>query len=169
MTIMRTVLGFLALAAVLLVSAGCYHVRLGPVPLDREEFVVAKPKEDIFPVIEGLLSDGGFTILRREPDEGVIETDYRFFFKDTGDQQPAEGRDYYYRLRVRLADAVGGTRVTIEVGALELRTHYVYDENGGINQLTKRYPYEQYPSMFDLTQVNRELRRVGQILRRTLL
>lgn len=144
-------------------------MRFTAVPLDKVEFVVPKPKESIFPIVEGLLSDDGFTVVRREPAEGVIETDYRFFYNETGSQQPTEGRDYYYRLRVRVEDVVGGTRVAVEVGALELRTHYVYDESGGINQLTKRYPYEQYPSMFDLTLVSRELRRVGQICQRSLL
>ncbi|HEY6839529.1 MAG TPA: hypothetical protein VI389_12365 [Geobacteraceae bacterium] len=169
LTILRNKFGLLALCAFVLTVSGCYHMRFTPAPLDTVEFVVPKPKEDLFSRAEGLLADDGFSVVRRDPDAGMIETDYHFFYKETGAQQPIEGRDYYYRLRVRLEDAPGGTRVRVEVAALELRTHYVYDENGGINQLTKRYPYENYPSMFDLTLVSRELRRVGQIFRRSLL
>ncbi len=169
LTILRKTFYHLALCAFVFTASGCYHMRFTAVPLDTVEFVIPKPKEDILSRAEGLLVDDGFTVVGREPATGMIETDYRFFYKDTGAHQPTEGRDYYYRLRVCVEDAPGGARVRVEVAALELCTHYVYDENGGINQLTKKYPYERYPSMFDLKLVSRELRRVSQIFRRSLL
>jgi hypothetical protein len=140
-----------------------------PVPLERFSFTVGKPREAVFPVIEALLRDDGFAVRPGDPDQGVLETEFRFFFNETGTYQPTEGRDYYYRLRVTMAESGGATTVTLEPAALELRSHYVYDEGGGISTLTKRYPYENYPSMFDLNRVSAEVRRIGGICRRSLL
>jgi hypothetical protein len=160
---------FAFLLLLVLPTAGCYHLRLAPVPLETFRFTVAKPRERVFTVIEALLQADGFALRSRERDQSGLETEFRFFFKETGEYQPAEGRDYYYRLRVTLTESSAGTTVTMEPSALELRSHYVFDEGGGISTLTKRYPYENYPSMFDLDRVTGEVRRIGEICRRTLL
>ena len=159
---------FLVLLLCLLPVAGCYHLRLAPVPLERFSFTVDKPRENVFIFVEELLRADGFDVRRRDPDEGVMETEFRFFSKETGTYQPTEGRDYYYKLRVTMAESDGATTVTLEPAALEMRSHYVYEEGGGISTLTKRYPYENYPSMFDLNRVSAEVRRIGEICRRSL-
>ena len=67
---------------------GCYHLRLAPVPLERFSFTVDKPRENVFIFVEELLRADGFDVRRRDPDEGVMETEFRFFSKETGTYQP---------------------------------------------------------------------------------
>ena len=163
MTVWRGVLAGLMLI-VLLGAGGCYHMRLMPVPLESVEFKSRQPVERAVAEFEKRLLQDGFLLDTVDTTGGVILTSYRFFFNDTSSGMPAGGRDYYYRLRVRVVADGKGSAVQLIPCDLELRTFYVYDEAGKLDTLKKRYPYEVYPGMFELDYLKKELQRVKELL-----
>ncbi len=160
----------LAVAVVIpgLLLAGCYHMRMNPEPLQREAFTVAMTPDRAFDVISDVLSQDGFYFDRHDDNTDTLVTEYRYFHKDTGISQPVGGRDYYYELRVTVRPAGDGATVALDIPALEMRASYVYDSDGELKTLSKRYPYEEYPGMFDLVPVDKELHRVETLIRRSV-
>lgn len=165
---MRWIKGISLLLPVALLVAGCYHMRLYPVPIEPLRFVVSQPREKVFPLIQYLLEEDGFAVTDAAQGEGRLVTDFRLFYTETGFGQPAEGRNYLYTLRVTLRNTGEGCEVTLEPQELEMRSHYVEGIGGQIVTLTKSYPYDHYPGMFDLSSVSRELERVRALLERNL-
>jgi len=152
------------LVTVLYGASGCYHMRLLPEPLESADFKVSQPVARAFAEFEKRLRQDGFLLETVDNGSGVILTGYRFFYNDTGFGQPAGGRDYYYRLKVKVTTEGKGVAVHLAPFDLELRTFYVYDHEGKLDTLKKRYPYEVYPGMFELEYLNKELQRVKDLL-----
>lgn len=151
-----------------LLVSGCYHLRVNPEPLHRAEFTVSLPPDRAFDMIADILVHDGYTFEQHEERDNTLVTEFRYFHKDTGIGQPAGGRDYFCKFRVTAVPAGDGATVTLEVAALEMRASYVFDNEGALRTFSKRYPYEQYPGMFDLDAVERELHRVEALVRRSL-
>lgn len=156
--------GWLIVAALLLLTAGCYHLRLNPDPLDSVSFTVSRPQPQVFAEIQRLLEKDGFRMERVDPAAGYLLTDYRFFRNESGFGQPEGGRDYFYKLQISLRPQGSGTEVRLEPTALELRSAYILDEAEGLTTLKKRYPYDHYPGMFELSYLAEELGRVRALL-----
>ncbi|MBT0651845.1 hypothetical protein [Geomobilimonas luticola] len=152
------------LVAVLCGASGCYHMRLLPVPLESADFKATQPMGRAVAEFEKRLLQDGFLLEAVDAGGGVILTGYRFFYNDTGFGQPAGGRDYYYRLKVNVTPEGQGVTVRLTPFDLELRTFYVYDHEGRLDTLKKRYPYEVYPGMFELEYLKKELQRVKALL-----
>jgi hypothetical protein len=70
---------------------------------------------------------------------------------------------------VTVAGGEEAAEVTLESVELEIRSSYVYDEGGKVLSFKKRYPYDHYPGMFDLSSVNWELNRMKGYLESSLL
>ena len=163
MTVWRGVLAGLMLI-ILLGAGGCYHMRLMPVPLEGAGIETGQPVARTVAEIEKRLLQDGFLLETVDARSNVIVTGYRFFYNDTGTGQPDGGRDYHYRLEVRVTAKDKGAAVRLTPIDLELRTFYVYDHEGKLDTLKKRYPYEEYPGMFELEYLKKELQRVKELL-----
>lgn len=158
---------FLALAA------GCYHLRLEPAALPVQRAVTARAATDVFDRVRDVLVQDGYAVERSERRDngegGVITCGYRHFSTRAGGiSQPVGGRLYYHRLMITVNGGEEGAEILMESTGLEIRSSYVYEEGGAVRSFAKRYPYEQYPGMFDLKAVDRELARVRGMLEAAL-
>jgi hypothetical protein len=54
--------------------------------------------------------------------------------------------------------------VLLEPIDLEMRSFYVFDQNQNLQTMGKRYSYEDYPGMFDLPPLEKELQRVKMLI-----
>jgi len=158
-TVWRTFLMGLMIAAICFVS-GCYHMRVMPEPLEESIFSVSRPLESVRSDIASRLEQDGFPLDREVCSGRVIFTGHRFFYNDSGFGQPPGGRDYYYKLRVTLINDKKGTLVRLEPFDLEIRSFYVYDREGKLATMKKRYPYQEYPGMFELAYLKKEMERL---------
>lgn len=148
-----------------LVVAGCYHLRLAATPLEEARFSVKLPEERVMAAVKFLLQQDGYTLESADEREGIILTDYRnFSTKAGGVTLPEGGRLYYHKLKVTIGNSGAETVVALASVDLEIRSSYVYEDDGRVQALKKRYPYEQYPGMFDLSTVTWELKRVSGYL-----
>lgn len=161
-------LRLLALLILLVCVPGCYHLRLAAAPIDAFRFTVPRAPADVFAETRQLLDSEGYAVESADSKNGIIVTAYRHFITDAGVTQPVGGRLYFHRLKVAVRNHPSGTEVSIESTGLEIRSSYVSNEDGRVSFFKKRYPYENYPSMFDLNYVNRELKRVRAFLQRSL-
>lgn len=168
MTIIRAFwIAVLCLGTALL--AGCYHLRLEAVPLDTPRFVVNRPAAEVYADAKYLLPREHYEVEVEDEKGRFFLTDfYHFSTRRGGLSQPEGGRLYYHRLKVTVREVAEGSEVLLESVDLEIRSSYVYDEGGKVLAFKKRYPYEHYPGMFDLSFVNRELERVKAELETSL-
>lgn len=151
------------------VCPGCYHMRLDPASVESVSFVVPAPRPRLLANIRLYLEGYGMKVEESDEGRGYLLTSSSFFYKERGINQPAGGRDYYCKLDVRIEPMQGGgTRITLMPVDLAIYTDYVYNADGRVLTLSKNYPYSQYPSMFDLQEVNRALQRVMSMLRKNL-
>ena len=146
-------------------AGGCYHMRITPQPLPSYQIFAKSAPPEALAAVERLLNEDDFRLESVDPSALTILTGYRFFHNDSGFGQPPGGRDYFYRLQVTLRPDGGGTRVTLSGVDFELRSFYVYEDEGHLSTLKKRYPYEEYPGMFDLDAMTRELVRVQKLVK----
>lgn len=154
--------------AILLSCPGCYHLRLEPVPLVQHQFSITKSPPNLFAAIHRGLVRDGFIIEQEDKAAASIQTGYRFFYKASGIGQPEGGRDYYYKLKIDLQQTAALNLIKLEPVELEMRSFYLYDLNGNLQTLGKRYPYTHYPGMFDLPPLNIELQRVETLLKKAI-
>jgi hypothetical protein len=108
----------------------------------------------------------------------VLDTDYTgtvmitapyHFTTDTSFGQPAGGRKYYTQLRIEVFEKEGSTQVRVSPYNFEIRSSYAfnnYTRGGEVGTLYKHYPYEEYPGMFDLDLINKEMDRVAMDIQR---
>lgn len=151
------------------VSPGCYHMRLDPAPIDPVSIVVPASRSRLFANIRLYLEGYGMRIEEADESAGYLLTAPAFFYKESGVDQPAGGRDYYCKLEVRVEHGQDGrTRITLTPVDLAITTDYVFNADGRVLTLSKHYPYQHYPSMFDLQEVNRALQKVMNMLRKNL-
>lgn len=158
--------GLLILVCCLL--AGCYHMRLYPQGVEGVQLTLPTAARGGVPRIAHILQQDGFMLTRSSERDGAIETDYRYITTETGFGQPVEGRRYYYKLKLVMTPRDKGVLVALEPAALEIRTHYVENVGGDVQELEKYYPFEQYPGMFELRYLREELQRVSRLLERNL-
>lgn len=164
----RMVWGWILLLCCL-VTPGCYYFRLAAEPLQKPRFVTVRPADEAYATVKSLLEKDGYVIEQEDPKERTLLTEFRHFSTRAGGvTQPEGGRLYYHKLRVTVGGGEEGSAVELESVDLEIRSSYVYDEGGKVLSFKKRYPYEQYPSMFDLSSVNWELGRMRGYLEGTL-
>ena len=151
-----------------LLPCGCYHMRVTAEPLPALETVAPDNGHDPFPAACAALRQDGYIVPEPERNGRSALTAFRHIATETGFTQPTGGREYYLRLRISAIRQQGRQTLRLEPAELELRTSYVFGEDGQVLWMRKRYPYEQYPGMFDLSYVNREMDRVRALLEQTL-
>lgn len=151
------------------VSPGCYHMRLDPAPIEPVSIVVPASRSRLLANIRLYLEGYGMRIEEADESAGYLLTAPAFFYKEIGADQPAGGRDYYCKLEVRVEPMQGGSRrITLTPVDLAITTDYVFNADGRVLTLSKHYPYQHYPSMFNLHEVNRALQKVMSMLRKNL-
>lgn len=143
-------------------------MRISPLPVEAVSFIVSAEKWKGFATVRHLLEEDGFSIEEAGEENGLILTAPRHFATETGFGQPIEGRRYLWRLKVTILSEGEGARVTLQVADLRIITRYVESMEGEVVDITKGYPYEEYPGMFDLGLVKDELLRVQKLLERNL-
>ncbi len=157
---------WLAIITAFVLLAGCYHLRPVATPLNSYCFFLQGSPASIFAIIGNVLKEDGFVIEEEAKDGSALVTSSRYFYNDSGVTQPAGGRNYYYRLKVTLKQRGSRVAVTLEPLSLAIVSTYVYDADGQAVNLSKRYPYEEYPGMFELSYLDQELLRVMTLLQR---
>lgn len=158
-----------ALLICFLATPGCYYFRLAAEPLQKPRFVTVRPADEVYATVRRLLEKDGYVIEQEDPRERILLTEFRHISTRAGGvTQPEGGRLYYHKLRVTVGGGEEGADVVLESVELEIRSSYVYEEGGKVLSFRKRYPYEHYPSMFDLSSVNVELRRMEGYLESSL-
>ena len=100
-------------------------------------------------------------ILETDSSGTILITAPYHFTTDTGFGQPAGGRKYYTQLRIEVQQQNGTVTVHLSHYNFEIRTSYAYNKEGQVGTIYKHYPYEEYPGMFDLDLINREMDRVA--------
>ncbi len=164
----RQVWGWILLLC-FLVTPGCYYFRLTAEPLQKPRFVTVRPADEVYATVKGLLLRDGYVIEQEDPKERTILTEFRHIATRAGGVTlPEGGRLYFHKLRVTVGGGEEGAAVELESVDLEIRSSYVYEEGGKVLTFKKRYPYEHYPSMFDLSSVNLELARMRRYLESVL-
>jgi hypothetical protein len=98
----------------------------------------------------------------------VLITFRHHFFTDTGVGQPPGGRKYYVQIWIAAEQRDGQTMVTVAPHSFEMRTSYAYSEEGQLHTLTKIYPYEEYPGMFDIAAMTQEVQMVAGVVGRSM-
>jgi len=168
LTARRFVWGWMLLLC-FLVTPGCYYFRLAAEPLQKPRFVTIRPADEVYATVKNLLLKDGYEIEQEDPRERTLLTEFRHISTRAGGvTQPEGGRLYFHKLRVTVGGGEEGAEVVLESEGLEVRSSYVYEEGGKVLSFKKRYPYEHYPSMFDLSSVNMELRRMQGYLEQSL-
>lgn len=156
------------LLTVLLFLTGCYHMRAEAVPVAPRVVVVAKPLHEVMRRVRLMVEDDWkCRILDTDASGSVFVTAPYHFTTETGFGQPAGGRKYYTQLRIEMEDrGSGGVAVHLSHYNFEIRTSYAYNKEGQVGTLYKHYPYEEYPGMFELDLINREMDRVRDDIKR---
>jgi len=148
---------------------GCYYLRLAAEPLPKPRFVTLRPADEVYAEVRTLLPRIGYVIEQEDPKERTLLTEFSHIATRAGGiTLPAGGRLYFHKLRVKVGGGEGGADVELESVDLEIRSSYVYEEDGKVLSFKKRYPYDHYPSMFDLSSVHNELGRVRVYLETAL-
>lgn len=158
------------LLCVCLLLPACYHMRSEPVAIQPRVVAVPGSPEQVLAKLRRVVEDEWNRRVLEEEGRGttLLITSPYHFATDTGFGQPAGGRKYYMQLRIELQREGGQTRLVISPHNYEIRTSYAFGLAGQVQTLYKHYPYEEYPGMFDLAPLNRELDSVAGILRQRL-
>jgi hypothetical protein len=166
---LRNVLLLLLLLTPALLPA-CYHMRAEAEPIATRVITVSGRAGDVVKKIRPHIeSDLKCRILETDSSGMVLITAPYRFATDTGFGQPAGGRKYYTQLRIEVQQQKGTVTVQLSHYNFEIRTSYAYNKEGQIGTMYKHYPYEEYPSMFDLDLINREMDRVSEGILRIFL
>jgi hypothetical protein len=157
------------LVVVAMLLPACYHMRVMPEPIQPRIISVGLTPDEVLPRLRKVLDEELHVHVLKEEQEGnVLLTFPLQFHTDTGFGQPPGGRRYYVQLRIDLDRQGGQTMITVAADRFELRTSYAYSDEGQLHTLTKIYPYEEYPGMFDLSVMIREMRKVTGIIERAM-
>ncbi len=105
-------------------------------------------------------------ILETDNSGNILITAPYHFTTDTGFGQPAGGRKYYTQLRIEVHQDNDAATAQLSHYNFEIRTSYAYNKEGQVGTMYKHYPYEEYPGMFDLTLINREMDRASAEIQR---
>lgn len=158
---MRNVLLLLLLLTPALLPA-CYHMRAEAEPIaTRVVTVPGKAGDAVKKILTHIEGDLKCRILETDSSGMILITTPYHFATDTGFGQPAGGRKYYTQLRIEVQQHEGTVTVQLSHYNFEIRTSYAYNLQGQVATMYKHYPYEEYPGMFDLDLINREMDRVS--------
>lgn len=147
--------------------SGCYHMRVLAEPIQPETVHIALRPEATLQRIKRLLdSEHHLRALEDENQVGVLITPLWHFATDTGLGQPAGGRQYFVQLRIAVTALDGKSVVTVTPYHYEIHTSYAYGLDGQVKTLFKIYPYEEYPGMFDLEPLKKELSLLAELIKR---
>lgn len=154
------------LILMLLTLPACYHMRAEVVPIKTRVIEVKAEPADAMRRIRALVEvDWKSRILETDSSGSVLITAPYHFFTDTRPGMPAGGRKYYTQLRIEILRRSEQAIIQVSPYNFEMRTTYAFNQDGHLGTLHKHYPYEHYPGMFDLSQINNELSRVSVIIR----
>lgn len=136
-------------------------------PVVTRIITIPGKQQDAIRKIRALVEESWkYRILETGSGGSVLITTPYHFTTETGFGQPAGGRKYYTQLRIEVQQQNGITTARISHHNFEIRTSYAYNLDGRVGTLYKHYPYEQYPGMFDLDLINREMDRVSVEIQR---
>lgn len=140
----------------------CYHMRAVAEPIATRVITLPGRADDAVKIIRPHIEDDlKCRILETDSTGMVLITAPFHFATDTGFGQPAGGRKYYTQLRIEVQEQSGTVTAHLSHYNFEIRTSYAYNKEGQIGTMYKHYPYEEYPGMFDLDLINREMDRVS--------
>jgi hypothetical protein len=150
--------------------SACYHMRPEAEPIATRVITIRGEQQAAVNKIRTLVEDKwSCRILETNSNGNVLITAPYHFITDTSFGQPAGGRKYYTQLRIEVQQLNGVTTVHISHHHFEIRTSYAYNMNGQVGTMYKHYPYEEYPGMFDLDLINREMDRVAADIERLFM
>ena len=159
----------LLLVAVAILLPACYHMRVLPEPIKpRTVITVQTPEEALRRIRQVLDQELHIHVIGEEQGGSVLITAPHHFHTDTGFGQPPGGRRYYVQLRIAVEGEGSRAVITVAAQTFELRTSYAYSDEGQLHTLTKYYPYEEYPGMFDTGIMTREIRDLGGLIERAM-
>lgn len=130
---------------------------------ERVITVPGQPHEVVGRIRRFVEDKWNYRILKTGSAGNVLITAPYHFTTDTGFGQPAGGRKYYTQLRFEIQQQKDTVTIHISHYNFEIRTSYAfndYSRGGEVGTMYKHYPYEEYPGMFDLTLINKEMDRV---------
>jgi hypothetical protein len=164
---LRNLLLWLPLLLMLILLPACYHMRAEAEPIATRVITLPGQPNDAVRKIRTLLEKKwNCRILETDSSGTVLITAPYHFTTDTGFGQPAGGRKYYTQLRIEIQQLNGIVTAHISHYNFEIRSTYAFNKEGQVGTLYKHYPYEEYPGMFDLDLINREMdRAAADILR----
>lgn len=166
---MRSLIVLMMCLAVIGLS-GCYHMRAEPEQIAPRIVSVPGAPARVLQKIRGLVEDDWkCRVLDSDYTGTVMITAPYHFTTDTSFGQPAGGRKYYTQLRIEVVEKDSGTQVRVSPYNFEIRSSYAfnnYARGGEVGTLYKHYPYEEYPGMFDLDLINKEMDRVAMDIQR---
>lgn len=160
---------WLLLSLMLALLPACYHMRAEAEPIAPRVITLPGGQLDAARRIRTLVEDGWkCRILETDSSGTVLITAPYHFTTDTSFGQPAGGRKYYTQLRIEVRQQNGSVTVSLSHYNFQIRTSYAYNKEGEVGTMYKHYPYEEYPGMFDLDLINREMDRASADILRTL-
>lgn len=166
---MTSAIRLLALFVIALLLPACYHMRVVADPIPSQSITVRQtPEEALRRIRMTLEKEFHIRVVDEQRAGTVLITTPHHFFTDTGFGQPAGGRKYLVQLQIEVETRNGQTIVTVVPRNFELRTSYAYSSEGKLHTLYKVYPYEEYPGMFDLDVMTREVQMVAGIIERAM-
>lgn len=153
---------WLLLFLMLSLLPACYHMRAEAEPIAPRIITVSGRSHDAVKKIRKLVDDKWKSrILETDSSGTILITAPYHFTTDTGFGQPAGGRKYYTQLRIEVQQQNGTVTAHLSHHNFEIRTSYAYNKEGQVGTMYKHYPYEEYPGMFDLDLINREMDRAA--------
>jgi len=145
----------------------CYHMRTEAEPIATRVITLPGGAGNAVRKIRSLVEDRWrCRILETDSTGTILITAPYHFTTDTGFGQPAGGRKYYTQLRIEVQQQNGAVTAHLSHYNFEIRTSYAYNNQGQVGTMYKHYPYEEYPGMFDLDLINREMDRVSADIQR---
>lgn len=140
----------------------CYHMRAEAEPIATRVISLPGTSENAVRKIRSLVeNDWNYRILEVDRTGTVFITAPYHFTTETGSGQPAGGRKYYTQLRIEIQQQGDAVSAHLSHYNFEIRTSYAFNKEGQLGTMYKHYPYEEYPGMFDLNLINREMDRVS--------
>jgi hypothetical protein len=153
---------WLLLALTVALLPACYHMRAEAEPIATRVITIPQDATNPAGKIRALIEDKlNCRILETDSTGNILITAPYHFTTDTSVGQPAGGRKYYTQLRIEIQQHDGVSTVHLSHHNFEIRTSYAYNKEGQVGTMYKHYPYEEYPGMFDLDLINREMDRVS--------
>ncbi len=164
---MRSNVLWLLPALMLALLPACYHMRAEAEPIAPRIFSITGRADDAVRKIRSLVEEKWkCRILEIDSSGTVLITAPYHFSTETGFGQPAGGRKYYTQLRIEVHQQGGTATAQLSHYNFEIRTSYAFNKEGLVDTVYKHYPYEEYPGMFDLDLINREMDRVSADIQR---